>query len=304
MAEKGNPLVEAVEDFLDALKNERGASDHTILAYRADLYWVSEFLASAGLTAWSEMTPAHFLKLENKKSIHEASASVRRRLAAVRSLLRFLKRQDTGPICPIPRSVSSYRTQVLPKWLPRDEVNALLESVTERDAKGLRDRAILEVLYGCGLRVSEAVELPLEGYIRESKVLRVTGKRLKTRLVPVPAETLMWIESYLESSRYSLIRAGTKRATPYLFLNDHGGKILRQNVLKIVSKGARRAGITKTISPHTLRHSYAVHLLEGGADLRVVQELLGHESLGTTQIYTMLDSAKVRAEYLKRHPRG
>ncbi len=297
-------LTEPILDFLDALRAEKGASPHTIAAYRLDLDRMLEVLRESGLESWQQLSALHLMQLETHGAEKESPATHRRRLAALRSFLKYLKRHNLGPSCALPKSNLKRSAHLLPKWLPRQDLNALLESVAELDAKGLRDRALLELIYGCGLRVSEATEMELDWYISSSHVLRVLGKRSKTRLIPIPKETEVWLLRYLEAARPKLASASGQGKAVWMFLNDHGRQLQRQNVYKVVQNAAERAGIRTPVSPHTLRHSYAIHLLEGGADLRVVQELLGHESLETTQIYTQLETARVKAEYLKRHPRA
>jgi integrase/recombinase XerD len=180
-------------------------------------------------------------------------------------------------------------------------MDALLAAPDPSRPAGLRDRAILEALYGCGLRVSECISLAPSDVLPEQQVLRVFGKRSKVRLVPIPSGALYWIQRYAAEARPKLVRPASPAV---LFLNQRGGALSRSGVFRILREYARQAGIRKPIGPHTLRHTYAVHLVRAGADLRSVQELLGHESVATTEVYTFLDFETLREKYLEAHPRA
>lgn len=297
-------ILEPIERFLDHLTVEKGASPHTAEAYRRDLTSAAKFLESEGISRWQAADANSFARLETAWGAEGARSTSLRRMAALRSFLKYLKRSGKGPSCPLPELSGSRKPHALPKSLRKDQVQALLSAVDPSEAEGLRDRTLLELLYGAGLRVSEAANLELRDYVPEASLLRVTGKRSKTRMVPIPAETERWLQKYLEASRPVLAARNPRNAMDLVFLNGHGNALLRQNVFKLIVSAARRAGIEGDVSPHTLRHSYAVHLLEGGADLRVVQELLGHESLATTQIYTQLDIEEAAERYRKSHPRA
>jgi integrase/recombinase XerD len=219
-------------------------------------------------------------------------------------MLKFLKRNGAGPAGALPDTAGFKRAKVLPKALSAGDTEKLLEAVDAATPSGLRDRTLLELLYGCGLRIGEAVDLPLADLHVGEGMIRVEGKRGKVRMVPVPEGTLDWVRRYLESARPTLLKACKGRLSGTLILADRGKPMLRQNAFKVIQSAARRAGLQTAPSPHTLRHTYAVHLLKGGADLRAVQELLGHASLETTQIYTHLDLDAVRQRYRKAHPRA
>lgn len=199
----------------------------------------------------------------------------------------------------LPQSVRSRKSRQLPKAIPEEESRKLVESLGNGGAKAFRDRAIVELLYGAGLRVGELVGLRVEHYRRDEAILEVRGKGEKVRMVPLPAETTAMLEHYLSVSRPQLVR----RDSGSLLVGDRGQTLSRQAVYNRIRKWARQAGIEKNVSPHTLRHSYAVDLLKGGADLRAVQELLGHASIATTQIYTQLDMIAIKARYERAHPR-
>jgi integrase/recombinase XerD len=293
-------LQEDIEWFLDHLKVERGASAHTIEAYAGDLRKSCEFFAELGVKTWLDIEPNHLMRYEATLGQPLARSTAQRRLSSLRSFLKFLKRNHAGPNTDLPSTGGFRKPKTLPKALPIEQLEKMLDLPDLQTPGGLRDRALMELIYGAGLRVSEAVELERAEIDLVERAVRVRGKRSKTRRVPVPAETVRWLNSYLEQGRPQLV----KRATSRVFLSDTGRNFLRQTAYKMLAEYARLAGLPSGVSPHTLRHTYAVHLLRGGADLRVVQELLGHESIATTQVYTQLDLDEVRVKYLKAHPRA
>jgi integrase/recombinase XerD len=229
-----------------------------------------------------------------------AIATAQRRMSSVRSLIKFLKKEGHGPDIDLPTVDGFKRPRTLPKALSCEQLEALLAVPDVATPGGLRDRAMMELIYGAGLRVSEAVGLAISEVDFTEGAARLTGKRGKTRWSPLPSITKLWLEKYMLESRPKL----QKRPSGLLLLSDTGRPLLRQTAYKKLELFARRAGIEKGVSPHTLRHTYAVHLLKGGADLRAVQELLGHESIATTQIYTQLDLREVQKKYLAAHPRS
>lgn len=293
-------LAEPVEWFLDHLQAEKGASVHTVAAYRNDLAQTAMYFAKLGLTSWRDLREEQIVQFESALGVGISQATAQRRLSSLRSFLKFLKRRNVGPEADLPSTGGFKKKKALPKALGIEQMLRMLEGADAGTASGLRDRALMEIIYGAGLRVSEAVQLKMEELDLENEALRVTGKRGKTRWVPIPRETLGWIRRYLESSRPNLV----KRATSLVFLSDRGLPLIRQTAYKKMELYARRAGIQEGVSPHTLRHTYAVHLLKGGADLRAVQELLGHESIATTQVYTQLDTDEVKRRYQAAHPRA
>jgi integrase/recombinase XerD len=228
------------------------------------------------------------------------ASSVARSLAAVRNFHRFLVRDGEADEDPAAGVIRPKVPRTLPRSLSVDEVAAILVTPLE-DVAGTRDRAILEVMYGAGLRVSEASGLDVDDLDLDEGSVRVFGKGSKERLVPVGRYGVQAVASYLSRSRPALANA---RSGPALFLNQRGGRLSRQGVHRMLRQAVGRAGIDKRMTPHTLRHSFATHLLEGGADIRVVQELLGHASLSTTQIYTLVTGQRLREEYFLAHPRA
>lgn len=298
--EAKNALTEPVEWFLDHLRVEKGASVHTVSAYANDLKQSSAYFANVGLTRWTDLGDPQIVQYESALAVGISQSTAQRRLSSLRSFLKFLKRRGVGPSADLPSTGGFKKKKSLPKALGIDQMLKMLEGPDLSTTVGLRDRALMELIYGAGLRVSEAVELKMEALDLDNGALRVTGKRGKTRWIPVPGETLAWVRRYLESGRPGLV----KTATSLVFLSDRGLPLLRQTAYKKMETYARRAGIKEDVSPHTLRHTYAVHLLKGGADLRAVQELLGHESIATTQVYTQLDLDEVKKRYKQAHPRA
>lgn len=228
-----------------------------------------------------------------------APSTARRKLSALRALLKFLKKRGRAGESELPSTGGFKRRKTLPKALSEAQMNRLLGAMDVRTAPGLRDRALFELLYGAGLRISEALSLRIEQLNLEEEALTVTGKREKSRWIPIPSETGRWLGKYLDESRPKL----SKRASALVILSDRGNPMSRAVAYQRLGKYEALAGIEDHTSPHVLRHSYAVHLLRGGADLRAVQELLGHESIETTQVYTQLDMDEVTRNYRSAHPR-
>jgi integrase/recombinase XerD len=301
-ASQENRLAEEAEWFLDHLLVEKGASQHTVAAYQCDLGQIAELIAKWGIESWSEYDEIVDAKVRAVFAQRKLSpGTVSRKTSSVRSLLRFLIRRGVGPPSGLFNSSTVRRRRLLPKALSHDEVERLLCAADEGGPIGLRNRAMFELLYGGGLRVSELVGLRIEDYLRDESVIRVVGKRGKTRLVPLPAGTRTWLDRYLDEARD---RIAKPKAGSVIFANAKGAGLTRSGVFRVLRECANRSGITKAIGPHTLRHTYAVHLVQAGADLRSVQELLGHSSVATTDIYTQLDVQTLRRKYDKSHPRA
>jgi integrase/recombinase XerD len=293
-----------VQAYLDHLTVERGLSRNTLSSYRRDLDRYGESLTAAGVTDLAAVTAAdvtrHLLQLREDL----AAASAARAISAVRGLHRFAAREGLAA-----QDVSrEVRPPAPPKRLPKaldvDQVSRLLASVTGDEPLALRDRALLEVLYGTGARISEAVGLAIDDLDRSVVTLR--GKGGRTRLVPLGSYARDALDAYLVRGRPALVAAG--KGTPAVFLNARGGALSRQSAWTILHRSALAAGLPAdgphAVSPHTLRHSYATHLLDGGADVRVVQELLGHASVTTTQVYTLVTVDRLREVYATAHPRA
>jgi integrase/recombinase XerD len=293
-------LDEGIEWFLDHLKVERGASPHTVLAYHGDLDLAAAFFAKLGVSGWEQLTTQHLLRYESTLGSPLARTTAQRRMSSLRSLLKFLKRNDAGPTADLPSTGGFRKPKTLPKALTLQQLESVLNAADLTKPSGVRDRAVMELIYGAGLRVSEAVSVEREALDLVGGAIRVTGKRGKTRWVPLPSQTVHWLKLYLLDARQKL----ATKPTSLLIVSDHGNAMRREQVYVRLERLARKAGIEQKIGPHTLRHTYAVHLLKGGADLRAVQELLGHESIATTQVYTQLDLDEVRKRYTAAHPRG
>lgn len=280
-----------------------------MLAYRRDLARWCAFLGSRGVVSPDEVTRAHvtdFLAAVREGSDGRprlAASSAARTLAAVRGLHRFLADEgqlDTDPAHSVPPPRPPAR---LPKAIGVAEVERLLAAASVGEtAVSLRDRALVEVLYGTGARISEAVTLDLDDILEAEGIVRLRGKGGKERVVPVGSYAREALAAYLVRGRPELTATG--RGTPAVFVNLRGGRLSRQSAWAVVRGAAERAGLPGRLSPHTLRHSFATHLLEGGADVRVVQELLGHASVTTTQIYTLVTVHRLREVYAESHPRA
>jgi integrase/recombinase XerD len=302
-------LERAVLDYLSHLGVERGLADNTLNSYRRDLRRYVAHLDGRGIEkpgAIEESDVLAFLgALRTGDDDHPAlgPASAARAVVAVRGFHRFCLREhlvaaDVSAAVKPPRPAAR-----LPKALPLSDVEAILTAAGEAGtALAKRDRALLEMLYGTGARISEAVGLDIDDLDRAEGTVLLRGKGGKQRLVPVGSYALAAVEDYLTVARPTLVSA--KSASPAMFLNARGGRLSRQSAWTVLVKAAERAGITTEVSPHTLRHSFATHLLDGGADVRVVQELLGHASVTTTQVYTLVTVEKLREIYATAHPRA
>ncbi|TAL15687.1 site-specific tyrosine recombinase XerD [bacterium] len=289
--------------FLNYLIVERSLSKNTVDAYARDLRAFFTALKKSGNIP-PEKAQARdvmdFLKSESLRGIEPRSMA--RRMSALRTFYKVLIREGITDKSPMERLESLRQWRSLPKTLTREQAEALVESPEGSTPKGLRDRAMLELLYGAGLRVSEICSLRIAGVELNAGFIRTMGKGSKERVVPIGKRAKEAIELYLAGGRPAFAKG--KRATDVLFLNRFGKAISRQSAWKLVKEGCRRAGIPGDTSPHTLRHSFASHLLEGGADLRSLQMMLGHADLSTTQIYTHLSRDHLRTMVKKHHPRG
>lgn len=295
-----------VERFLDTLWIEHGAARNTLAAYRSDLALFARALARDGKTL-NEAGAADiqgYLAARHRRAGNGAGFSARsqaRLLSALRRYYRFLVRERARPDDPTARIGTPRLGRPLPKSLAAADVEKLLEAPDTGTVLGLRDRAMLELMYACGLRVTELVRLGAHQLNLQRGVTQVIGKGGRERLVPVGEEAQHWLERYLRQGRPELAGAEPAEA---LFLSIRGEAMTRQNFWHLIKRHARRAGIAAKLSPHTLRHAFATHLLEHGADLRAVQMLLGHRDLSTTQIYTHVTRARLKSLHEKFHPRG
>jgi integrase/recombinase XerD len=291
-----------LEEFRDHLALESGSSKHTVESYGRDLRRLAEFLAGRGVER-PEGGTRKLLRdfVFELKDLQLSAATIRRTVSAVRTYYRFLAGEGDLKEDPSDRLETPRRARKLPDTLNAAECQRLVESPGAEEPLGWRDRALLELAYGAGLRVSELVGLTLTDIWPDDQVVRVFGKGGKERLVPIGRQVIGAVSIYTHELRSRLDRGKTKQR---LLLNVRGQPLSRVGAWGIVKKGAVRAGITKRVTPHTLRHSFATHLLEGGADLRAVQEMLGHADLATTQIYTHVDREYLRSVHRQFHPRG
>ena len=291
-----------VLDFLAYLEFERGLSRNTLDAYRSDLLQFGRFLEGRDMGAAHATSSdvADFLAELGSKSA--SPATIHRKAACLRSFYRHLRREGVRDSDPTASLSAPRRGRKLPQVLTRGEVDKLLAQPRGTEPAALRDRALLELMYACGLRASEAISLAVGDVDLEDGLLRARGKGSKERIVPVGQRALSAVRVYLQRGRPQLIRR--KPEEKNLFVNFRGGPLTRQGLYKIVRRHAQTAGLADRMSPHTLRHSFATHLLAGGCDLRSVQEMLGHADVSTTQLYTHLSSGRLKEVYFKAHPRA
>lgn len=300
-------LEDLVADYLSHLAVERGLSGNTIAAYRRDLARYTDFLAGRGLEELSQVSAVDISEFSRQLTDnHLAQASVARAVVAVRNLHSFALAEGRVA-ADVAHDVSpGNRPRRLPKALSVEAVEALLKSCDTTTTEGLRDRALLELLYGTGGRVSEICDLDvddLHGVLADPQIgLRLVGKGNKERVVPLGSCAARAVTAWLVRGRPQW--AGRGVVTPALLLNQRGGRLSRQSAWAVMQRAGKRAGLTEKLSPHSLRHSFATHLLDGGADVRVVQELLGHSSVTTTQIYTLVTAEHLREVYRSAHPRA
>ena len=291
-----------LEGFRDFLSLEAGHSPNTVESYQRDLRRLAEFALARGIASPAELTrPVLRDFVFALKDLGLSAATIRRHVSAVRTYFGFLLGEGAVKEDPSDRLESPRLGRTLPDTLSVQEIESLLGAPAIEDPLGWRDRALLELGYGAGLRVSELCSLGLTDLVLSEGLVRVLGKGSKERMVPVGRSVLGALSVYLHTLRPELDRGASKQR---VFLNVRGQPLSRVGAWGIVKRAARRAGLTKTVTPHTLRHSFATHLLEGGADLRAVQEMLGHADLSTTQIYTHVDREYLRSVHRQYHPRG
>lgn len=294
-------MKEAIEAFLNYLSVERGLAHNTIISYEKDLLLYDEFLRSCGIGALSKITKnevTSFMFYQKDKGISPTSIS--RRLAALRMFHRFLVRERIVSHDPTDLVDSPKLYKKIPETLTLAEVEALLSQPNVKELQGARDKAVLETLYATGMRVSEVANLKSDNVNMEIGFLRCVGKGNKERVIPLGKKAVVSMQRYMASARPKFLKG---KACEYLFLSRFGKKISRQSLWKIIKRYARSARIKKPIKPHILRHSFATHLLERGADLRSVQEMLGHSNISTTQIYTHVNKDWLKNIHRQFHPR-
>ncbi len=295
--------------YVNFLRTEKSLSENTISSYKTDIEKFFSYLEDVKLiTAFkkiSDETVTDFLnylsKSSNKSDRKFSSKSVSRFISSLRSFFKFLESENIVEINPLENIESPRSPRLLPDVLSSEEIDKLFSLPDLNDKLGLRDRALLETLYASGLRVSEAINLEISNVFFEEGFLRIMGKGSKERIVPIGNTALKFITKYINESR---IKLKNIKSFNYLFLNFRGGKLSRMGILDILRKYCLKADIKKSVHPHTLRHTFATHLLQGGADIRIIQEMLGHADISTTQIYTHIDKDYLIEVHKSFHPRA
>ena len=292
-----------LDNFIYYLAVERGLAENTLTAYKLDLQNFMSFCQSKQVKSWGEAEKNTILMyLMYLKQQDMSPATISRRLAALKTFFRFLINEQVVEFSPTESMEAPKLSQKLPNILTTSEVEILLTQPKISQPNGIRDKAMLELLYATGIRVSELVDLDMDNISIGEQFIRCFGKGSKERIVPFGSIAARFVEEYIQKGRAKLIKKAHE--TSALFLNHHGQRLTRQGFWKIIKKYGRQGNINKTITPHTLRHSFATHLLENGADLRSVQEMLGHADIATTQIYTHLTKARLKEVYKNSHPRA
>jgi integrase/recombinase XerD len=292
-----------IHRYFDFLRLEKGLTQHSVHSYQFDLAKYRSFLAGRSIDTACAVSEDHLSEfLKTLAQQHLSPRSVARILSAVRGFHRFLVGEGLHDDDPTENIDAPKRSHHLPGVLSVAEIESILQQPDTREQLGRRDRAILELLYATGVRVSELTNLKQSDLMFESDLILVFGKGSKERLVPIGSSAVRWVRKYQREVRLHLVRSG--KSHDVLFLNYRGGKLSRAAIRDMIVKYARMAGIKKKVHPHTFRHSFATHLLEGGADLRAVQEMLGHSDISTTQIYTHVDREYLKEVHRTFHPRG
>ncbi|MGQ9797905.1 MAG: site-specific tyrosine recombinase XerD [Ignavibacterium sp.] len=292
-----------LKEYLATLKIEKNLSENTINSYKSDLTSFLNFITQSGIDDLSDIKTTHitsFFKLLKDAGLNETSAA--RYFSSLKGFFKYLYKNEYIKSNPIERISPPKISRKLPEVLNVREINLILEQPNVKDTIGLRDKAILELFYACGTRISELINIKVNDLFLSEEVIRVFGKGSKERLIPIGSSAIKWIIEYLKKSRPLLVK--NIKSENYLFLNQRGTKFSRMGIWKIVKQYVKQAGIEKNVHPHTFRHSFATHLIEGGADLRAVQEMLGHSDISTTQIYTHIDMDYIKLVHKKFHPRG
>ena len=292
-----------LQEYLTTLKLERNLSGNTVSSYKNDISSLLSFLEALGITDPSQVEKKElnsFFSSLSKTGLSSNSAA--RYYSSIKGFFRYLFVQNYIKENPMEKVSSPKLKKGLPLVLSVSEVDSILARPDSSNALGLRDKALLELLYACGVRVSELLSLKVSDLFFNEEMIRVFGKGSKERLVPVGRSAVKWVKEYLMKSRPMLEKK--HKSENFLFLNKRGTKLSRMGIWKIVDKYVKDAGIKKEVHPHTFRHSFATHLLEGGADLRAVQEMLGHADISTTQIYTHIDREYIKQMHKDFHPRG
>jgi integrase/recombinase XerD len=296
-------MLDFLKEYLTLLKVEKNLSENSINSYKTDLFKLFDFLESEKINDLNDVKYKHITKYFEKQRNEEINSStVSRYSSSIKGFFVFMLQQGYIEKNPALNLKSTKIARSLPSVLSFDEVDKILNTPKTNDKLGLRDKAILELLYSSGLRVSELLNLKISDLFFGDEVIRVLGKGSKQRIVPIGSSAINWITEYLKKTRPLLEKKA--KSENLIFLNSRGSKLSRMAIWKIVNKYCQEAKIEKEVHPHTFRHSFATHLLEGGADLRAVQEMLGHSDISTTQIYTHIDREYIKQIHKDFHPRG
>jgi integrase/recombinase XerD len=292
-----------LKEYLTHLKLEKNLSVNTVSSYKNDLTSFNSFLKDKNIDDPSNVTSEHisvFFKILKELGLSGTSSA--RYFSSLKGFFLFLLKNKYIVKNPIEKISAPKLSKKLPAVLDVAEVEKILSQPIANNKLGLRDKAILELFYACGTRVSELINLKVNDLFLSDEIIRVLGKGSKERLIPIGSSAIKWISDYLKSSRPLLMKKS--KSENYLFLNSRSSKLSRMGIWKIIDRYVKEAGIEKEVHPHTFRHSFATHLLEGGADLRAVQEMLGHADISTTQIYTHIDRDYIKQVHKQYHPRG
>lgn len=296
-------MEEFLKEYLTILRFEKNLSDNTINSYQNDIKNFLSFCNSNKITDLNDVKPSDISKyFEQQRSQGKDSSTSARYMSSIKGFFGYLQDNNYIEINPTDKLLSVKKSRKLPAVLSFEEIEKILGAPDTNDLASLRDKAILELFYSSGLRVSELINLKINDLFFNDEVIRVLGKGSKERIVPVGSSAIKWVNEYLIKARPSFEKKN--KSHHYVFLNKRGSKLSRMWIWKIVNKYAEDAGIKKEIHPHTFRHSFATHLLEGGADLRAVQEMLGHADISTTQIYTHVNREYIKQVHKEHHPRG
>ena len=292
-----------LKEYLSVLSLEKNLSGNTVSSYKNDISSFINFISIKKIDDPSKITYQDlidFFKELNEIGLSKTSAA--RYYSSLKGFFKYLFQNNYIQTNPIEKVETPKLSKNLPHVLTFNEVEKILKQPNIKEKLGLRDKAILELFYACGVRISELINIKISDLFFTEEIIRVLGKGSKERLIPIGESAIYWITNYLKNSRSLLIKK--LKSENYVFLNSRGSKLSRMGVWKIVDRYVREAGINKEVHPHTFRHSFATHLLEGGADLRAVQEMLGHSDISTTQIYTHIDREYIKQVHKEYHPRG
>lgn len=292
-----------LKEYLAYLKLERNLSENTLSSYKNDISAFISFLKTFKISDPSEISSDKItLFFKTLKDFELTNTSTARYFSSLKGFFSYLIKNNYIKKNPIEKISAPKLSKKLPSVLNVNEIDLILSKPDVSDTLGLRDKAILELFYACGTRVSELINLKISDLFLNDEVIRVFGKGSKERLIPIGSSAIKWMEEYLKKSRSALMKIS--KSENIVFLNSRGTKLSRMGVWKIIDRYVKEAGIKKEVHPHTFRHSFATHLLEGGADLRAVQEMLGHADISTTQIYTHIDRDYIKQVHKQFHPRG